>query len=80
MSTSHPELIAWFIQVGKLENSLNSSECGCGSTFNVIADSLVMHGTGEETDDSTLLFSMARPRTLWRATDCGSIKTHIEGV
>jgi hypothetical protein len=60
VSTSHPELIAWFIQVGKLENSLNSSECGCGSTFNVIADSLVMHGTGEETDDSTLLFSMAR--------------------
>eukprot|EP01048_Picozoa_sp_COSAG05_P015380 COSAG05_NODE_1849_length_3965_cov_10.605018_5_plen_182_part_00 len=29
------------VTVGKLENSLNSTECGCGSTFNVIADSIV---------------------------------------
>jgi metal-dependent amidase/aminoacylase/carboxypeptidase family protein len=28
-----------------MENSLNSTECGCGSTFNVIADSIIMHGT-----------------------------------
>lgn len=33
------------VTVGKMENSLNSTECGCGSTFNVIADSIVMHGT-----------------------------------
>lgn len=33
------------VTVGKLENSLNSTECGCGSTFNVIADQIVMHGT-----------------------------------
>ena len=33
------------VTVGKMENSLNSTECGCGSTFNVIADQIVMHGT-----------------------------------
>lgn len=33
------------VTVGKLENRLNSTECGCGSAFNVIADSLVLHGT-----------------------------------
>ena len=33
------------VTVGKLENTAGSSVCGCGSTFNVICDALVMHGT-----------------------------------
>ena len=38
-------LDAAVVSVGKMENEEGSSACGCGSTFNVLCDKVVMHGT-----------------------------------
>jgi metal-dependent amidase/aminoacylase/carboxypeptidase family protein len=38
------------VTVGKLENKRGSSACGCGHTFNVINDRVVMQGTTRSFD------------------------------